>query len=966
MLRDGIVSAPLSGTSPSTIELTSLGKVRESGQDRYSIWQIANPSVTDVRVILANAANDYRIPVLARAGTRTFVRSDKATGAAAHQLLVDSIAVESGVSNETDYADFSELSGADCSFQGNPLYVAEQKGSLKISTVHGATVTEIPSVTTIETLATEQPGGTVWTLSDGVIRSYDAFGTPLQSIAAPGSGSIPTGVQHLAIEAYESIWLVRGSTLYRIRRTDGNTVHSVTYDEPIRELSVDPRRGRLWVLLNTTARILRGTDNPEYPILEAQSIGLSSPGRVIAYDAYWGETWIGTASSLTRYDSSGTPTQTLATLPILATDHLVADGAGGLWGANGSNVFHVDPAGAVDAQLQPFVGLGAAIVDVAADPADGSAWVASDTRIRNYSRQETLLQDIVPTLPDGVIRQFRMLDLFADRTPPWVKIVSPGEGAVVIAPRPTLEIEYADGGGSGLAHDTLELRLGASPLPADCVPTLEHATCTLSADLSAGEVTILTSIFDLAGNESRPAPRTFTVQSGAPPVVTLFQPVDGDYFNQPETIVSGSLNRPATLTVNGQTVTVNAALEFAHTVTLQEGLNTLSVVAVVSSGARSERELHVTLDTIPPAPLIPSLISVTIDSFGRLRVTGQSGSVEPDSLVRIRNAVTGDEITVGAGSSGAFMAMIDGYIGDGLFVAIADTAGNEREETQIDNSGQTLQILVATPVNNATEERRQVIVSGTLIGPLDAGVAVNGVAAAVSGSGAVRSFFANVPLAAGENQLVITARRTAGAEVTRTIRVVRAGNPPFSVEAAPSDGTGPLDVAFTVMRHAHDRISRIEIDFDDDGVIDITQVTPRTKFTHRYEQPGVYRAHFRITTQPTQHYSIDVPIVVHATADVDAQIQAVWQLFTAALADGNSAAALQHMTAQAAQRYQSVFNQLQAQMPAIVASFSIAEPIALLQGTAEYIVRRPAAGAEQAFFIYFIRAPDGTWRVASM
>jgi hypothetical protein len=105
---------------------------------------------------------------------------------------------------------------------------------------------------------------------------------------------------------------------------------------------------------------------------------------------------------------------------------------------------------------------------------------------------------------------------------------------------------------------------------------------------------------------------------------------------------------------------------------------------------------------------------------------------------------------------------------------------------------------------------------------------------------------------------------------------------------------------------------------------------------------------------------------VFATADVDNQIQTVWQLFTGALAAGDTAKALQYMSTSAAQRYESVFAQLQTQMPAIVASFSVAEPIDVLTGTAEYIVRRTIGGTEQAFFIYFVRVPDGTWRVASM
>lgn len=79
-----------------------------------------------------------------------------------------------------------------------------------------------------------------------------------------------------------------------------------------------------------------------------------------------------------------------------------------------------------------------------------------------------------------------------------------------------------------------------------------------------------------------------------------------------------------------------------------------------------------------------------------------------------------------------------------MFVRVLDSAGNAQAEQQIDNTGQILQVIIDRRWQSETVAGRQFVINGRLIGPLDAGVSVNGAAATVVGTGAVRDFYVTV------------------------------------------------------------------------------------------------------------------------------------------------------------------------------------------------------------------------------
>ncbi len=160
------------------------------------------------------------------------------------------------------------------------------------------------------------------------------------------------------------------------------------------------------------------------------------------------------------------------------------------------------------------------------------------------------------------------------------------------------------------------------------------------------------------------------------PVITVDFPHDHLLTNQPELWLTGSVSEPAGLDIGGEPVVTDQALRFEHAYTLAEGVNAIRLVAVDRAGNSGVIELTVTLDTQTPGLPDTGRMDIGMPLEGQVTVTGEGGSVEPDSLVRITNQRSGDSVTVIADVGGAFIAVLAGQAGDAYVIAQTDAAGN--------------------------------------------------------------------------------------------------------------------------------------------------------------------------------------------------------------------------------------------------------------------------------------------------
>jgi RHS repeat-associated protein len=164
--------------------------------------------------------------------------------------------------------------------------------------------------------------------------------------------------------------------------------------------------------------------------------------------------------------------------------------------------------------------------------------------------------------------------------------------------------------------------------------------------------------------------------------ITVGFPPNNLLTNQPQWTITGSVSRSASLTIASQQVSLDAENHFSYPITLQEGINTIELVAVDGEDT-AQITLTVNLDTTAPEAANTELISFGLPINGVVTVTGIAGSVEPHSLVRITNTRTGVNIAVLADANGAFTAMLAADIGDSYTIEIIDEAGNNGDSANL-------------------------------------------------------------------------------------------------------------------------------------------------------------------------------------------------------------------------------------------------------------------------------------------
>ena len=165
-----------------------------------------------------------------------------------------------------------------------------------------------------------------------------------------------------------------------------------------------------------------------------------------------------------------------------------------------------------------------------------------------------------------------------------------------------------------------------------------------------------------------------------PPAIYLATPTSGTVTRAAEQRFRGDLSEPATFTIDGAAVTLDANDHFDYgPVTLAEGANSFDLVAIDAAGNVGARTVAVTLDSTAPPPVDESLVTVGSSSGGQVTVTGTAGAVSPvesGELVRVENDFASGFVEVPPAADGSFTVLASAEGGDELAIATRDTAGN--------------------------------------------------------------------------------------------------------------------------------------------------------------------------------------------------------------------------------------------------------------------------------------------------
>ncbi len=363
----------------------------------------------------------------------------------------------------------------------------------------------------------------------------------------------------------------------------------------------------------------------------------------------------------------------------------------------------------------------------------------------------------------------------------------------------------------------------------------------------------------------------------------------------------------------------------------------------------------------PPRP-DASLITIGNPSAGQVQVTGNAGSVPGSSTVAILNYETGDSVLVSSNSDGSFIANIQGGAGQVLSVAAHDTSGNPGPSVSL-GIGNILTVQVTSPADGMTVNDNSILVSGTITGPTNTGVTVNGQVACVIGN----TFYAqNIPLLTGDNTLLVIATTIDGLEATQSFTVNSSGPSAIQMDVDDICGFAAHTASFNVINNSSYAIQQLDVDFVSDGIIDLSTTDPTELIEHTYQNPGVYPVTVTaIDINNTQHV-LNSTIVVSDILVTDNLLQGLYTQMLDRLRVGSTEGALNTVSAMVNEKYRNVFSSLSGSLTTVVDQLGTIESSSISEDMAEYVIVRQSSNGSQHYLIYLMRGEDGVWRIGSM
>ena len=273
----------------------------------------------------------------------------------------------------------------------------------------------------------------------------------------------------------------------------------------------------------------------------------------------------------------------------------------------------------------------------------------------------------------------------------------------------------------------------------------------------------------------------FELRDIVPPSLEVSNPKDSMVTNKGDLVVEGQVESGSSVTVNGVSAsTLDSTTEdFSHKLTLEEGSNTVAVIAKDETGNTTEVSVKITLDTISPSLDVLTPAEGAVTKSPLLEV---NGTVEVGATLTIN----GNEVNSNP-STGEFGSNIDLAAGQNTITIIAnDTAGNITKVVRtvtLDTSKPSL--LISSPVDGLATNDPTLIVVGKV--EVDSSVTVNG--ANVIPDTTTGDFSYDLTLEEGFNTITVTARNKANAETTITKTVILDTIPSLLIVTTPTDGS---------------------------------------------------------------------------------------------------------------------------------------------------------------------------------
>ncbi|MGH8040988.1 MAG: hypothetical protein ACREPN_02965 [Rudaea sp.] len=282
----------------------------------------------------------------------------------------------------------------------------------------------------------------------------------------------------------------------------------------------------------------------------------------------------------------------------------------------------------------------------------------------------------------------------------------------------------------------------------------------------------------------------------------------------------------------------------------------------------------------------------------------------------------------------------------------------------------TLNVAITSPGSGAMTGNSNVDVIGTYTGPINTGIAVNGVSGyAVNGQFVVP----NVPLTSGSNTLNVTATILPGASSTNTGSITQSGAASaVTIQANHPVDYAPASITFTYAIGAlpsGNSVQTVTINFTGSGAPDFSGSSlTGAPSSYTYSAPGIYTAMLSVQDTAANIYTGTTTLAIQNLATQRGMLCDVYGYLKDRLNAQDTTNAANAFQQNVRSNYQSLFTAFGTNMPAVAQSLGVIVSGMLGQGFADLLIVRDDAVNQTrgGFPLRMTQGADGVWRISEM
>ena len=559
----------------------------------------------------------------------------------------------------------------------------------------------------------------------------------------------------------------------------------------------------------------------------------------------------------------------------------------------------------------------------------------------------------------------RTIQVVGPNVPPAVSMSAPTDGAVFLSPA-SIELKANASDPDGSISQVEFLRGGEVVATAYVAPY----AATLN-NVAPGSFTYSARATDNRGGSATSVPVTVSVVSpNAAPTIVLTSPADGNSFIAPALVELSATAADSDGTVakveffQGSTlIGTDTAAPYSFSWThVPAGSYLITARATDNAGGRATSVvagIFVAANNAPAVSVSNSSSGEVIYAPGQV-VLSATAEDSDGSIARVEFHADGSLIGTATSAPYSF-TWSEVSAGSHSVTAVAyDNLGASAVSPPVTVTIRALGLTLDEPGSGTSISGDSVLVSGTLQGPLNTGVTVNGVVAAQTDD---NHFYARVPLEVGVNSLEAVLTTPSGQSATQSVIIT-------------SDGlTSPLKVSHDTLEGPTPLVANFELvnDGESDSSVQVNGGAPFTlepggaaSVAFTVGGPGVSLVTIAATDAQGSTSVQNFAVVTNDPVKMDLKFKTLWAGMNDAVAAGETAAVMSYLSVPARDKYGPVFTALQANYAQIAASFSPMRNMSMSAVMSEYAVNRTINGENRIFFVYFLRDLKGVWRLDSM